>query len=284
MRAQHHLACGAFLAALCAGGAAFAQERDPTGSFDTRDAMGLMPHDVSRLPTAEEAAGRAITFNASLAGTYTTNAGRTRFDADDTVFLTPGLGLNVTPVSLGGWDVGGGALIDADYFDNDDFGEGRMEAFAFAEHGLGAGTLTAEAIVLGIYSDDFSDHDLTLYIGDLTYSVSHGPVSADIGVDYEHSDLPEARRGRVSATLAYTLPQPQLGYELTLEADAAFSDFVDGANSNRNDVVAALTVIAERAFGAWTLEWEAGFINRFSNRESARFTSMDLMVEVGRDF
>jgi hypothetical protein len=287
MTGQRDLACSVFLAVLLAAGAAFAQERDPTASFDVRDVLGRMPHDISELPTREEAEGRAVTFNGSLAGTLTTNAGATPFDPVDTGYLTPGIGLGVTPVSVGGWDIGGGAMLDADHYSgdyDDDFGQGRIEGFAFAERGAGAGTLTVEVIVLGIFSSDFSDHDLDLYIGDLTYSVSRGGFSADIGVDYEHSDAPELRRARVSATFAYALPETQFGYEITFEGDLAFSDFVDGANSGRNDTVVAAAVTAERELAGWTLEWEAGLVNRFSNRESARFTALDLVFEVGRQF
>jgi hypothetical protein len=272
-----------------ADGVAAAQERDLTASYDTRDVLGRFPHDVDELPSQEEAQGRAVTFDASLEGVYTSNAGSTRNDAIDTGYLTPGFGIDVTPVGVGGgWSIGGGALLDGDYYTGDYdeiFGEGRLEGFVFAQRGGGPGVITAEIIALGIFDNDFSEHDLTLLIGDLTYSVGYGNLSADIGADYEHADVPEVRRMRVTGTVAYTLPQPLFGHAIIIEGDAAFSDFTDGANSNRNDTVVGLLLLAERELApGWSLEWEAAYVNRFSNRENARFEAFNLLVALGRRF
>jgi hypothetical protein len=75
---------GAALAAIAAagGGAAVAQEaRDPTASYDTRDVLHRLPHGIYALPTKEAAQGRPVTADLSLAGTYSTNAGASRFGA-----------------------------------------------------------------------------------------------------------------------------------------------------------------------------------------------------------
>lgn len=289
MRCSSLIACGSLAAALLGPtvGAA-AQEADPTARYDIDDVLGRHPHDVQDLPSVEEARGRPVTFNVSLGGTYSTNAGASRFDPTDTGYVTPGLGVDVTPVSLGGWSVGGGALIDADYYTDDhddDFGEGRLEGFAFAEHGVGPGTFTAEFILLGVFDNEFSEQDFRLEISDLTYSVSSRGLTGEVSAEYQGSDVPELRRTRVTAMVGYQLPEPQLGYTMTIEGDVAFSDFNGGANSNRNDALAGLVLIAERELApGWSLEWEAAFVRRFSNRELSRFTALELGVEVTKAF
>lgn len=289
MRAAKRLAGGAAAAALAvAAGAACAQDMDPTARYDIDDAMGRHPHDVDELPTVEEARGQAITFDVSLEGTYSPNAGATRSNRIDTGYVTPGLGVNVTPVPLAGWSVGGGAVIDGDYYTSnydDDLGEGRIEGFAFAEHPLGPGTFTGEFVWLGIYDNGFSDKDFHLAITDLTYSASLGPLDTEVSAEYQDSDVPELRRTRLTAMVGHTLAEPQLGHEITIEGDLAFSDFNGGANASRNDVTAALVLIAERELGSGlSLTWEAAFVNRFSNRERSRFTALDLMVGIAKAF
>lgn len=282
------LVAGVLLATLlAAGGTARAQE-DPTGGYDLDAVLHRQSYNISELPTKAEAEGRPITFELSLGGTYTTNAAASRFDAIDAGYLTPGFGINVTPVTLGGWEVGGGALIDADYYtgDYDDrFGEGTLEGFVFAAHPLGPGTLTGEVILLGVFDKGFSNQDFRLLVSNLTYSVARGDVSADFSAEYEDSDVPELRRTRLMATLGYTAPEPQLGYELSVEGDVIFSDFNGGAASGRDDTAVALALFASRELARnWSVEWKAGFINRFSNRKSARFTALDLVVELARQF
>lgn len=271
-----------------AAGAASAQEADPSARYDIDDALHRRPHDVSELPSVEEARGRAVTVDASLRGTFSTNAGAARWDPIDTGYVTPAIGLNITPVPLGSWSVGGGAMLDADvYTDNydDDLGEGRLEGFVFAERPLAWGTLTAEVIYLATYTNDFSDREFDLQIADLTYAVSRGGLDAEVSAEFQGSDVPELRRTRLTAMLGHTLAERQWGHEITIEGDVAFSDFTSGTNSNRNDVTAALVLIAERELGGGlSLTWEAAFVNRFSNRERSRFTALDLGVEISKAF
>ncbi|HEY9237071.1 MULTISPECIES: cupredoxin domain-containing protein [Phenylobacterium] len=269
-------------------GAAKAQEADSTGRYDIDDALRRHPHDIGELPTIEAARGRPVTFDLSLRGVYTTNAGTTPSDRIETGYLTPGLGVSVTPVPLMGWSVGAGAAIDGDYYNSDyddQVGEGRLEGFVYAQRPLGSGTLTAEFVMLGVYADDFSEKDFHLAISNLTYSASLGPIDAELSAEYEHSDVPEERRTRLAALAAHTLAEPQLGYDLTIEGDLIFSDFNGGTNARRNDVTAALVLLAERELGEglW-LTWEAAFVNRFSNRERSRFTAIDLGVEISKAF
>lgn len=280
---------GGVLAALLLGAAGEARgQDDPTGGYDVDAVLHRQPHDIAELPSKEAARGRAITFELSLGGTYTTNAGTSRFDAIDTGYVTPGITLGVTPVTVAGWDVGGGALIDADYFagDYDDlFGEGELEAFVFAERDVGPGTLTAELILLGVFDNDFASQQFRLLISDLTYSISRWGLRGDFSAEYQDSDVPELRRTRLATRVGYALPEPQLGYEITVEGDVIFSDFNGGANSSRNDVTAALVLIAERELGSgWSLGWEAAVVNRLSNRKSARFTTLDLGIALAKRF
>ena len=289
MRVAGPLIGGVLATAMSAAASvAQAQEIDPSARYDIDDVMHRHPHDVSELPTVEEARGRPITFDLSLAGTYSPNAGATRSDRIDTGYVTPALGMSITPVSLGGWSVGGGALIDGDYYTSnydDTLGEGRLEGFAFAEHALGPGTFTGEFILLGVYDNGFSDRDFHLEISDLTYSFSPGPLDVEFSAEYQSSDVPALRRSRVTALVGHTLADPQFGHEITIEGDLAFSDFSGGANTNRNDVTAALVLIAERDLGnGLSLSWEAAFVNRFSNRERSRFTALDLGVEIAKAF
>lgn len=277
----------AVLVALCSG-VAQAQGYDPAARYDIDDVMGRHPHDVSELPTREEARGRPVTFDLSMSGTYSSNAGSVRTDPIDAGYLTPAFGINVTPVAVGGgWDIGGGALIDADYYTSDDdaFGEGRLEGFAFASRTLGPGVFTAEVILIGIFSNDFNDHDLDLRIADLTYSVEMGPLDAEVSAEYQGSDIAELRRARLTAMVGHTWDTPVLGHEVTLEGDVAFSDFNDGLNTNRNDATAAVVLVAEKDLGhGWSLEWEAALVHRFSNREQSRFDAFDLGVTVAAAF
>lgn len=289
MRGSSTFACGLLAAALiAAAGSGKAQEVDRTGRYDIDDVLGRHPHDIEKLPSVEDARGRPVTFDLSLAGTYSTNAGASRFDRIETGYVTPGFGIGVTPVSLAGWSIGGGAVIDADFYAgdyDDELGEGRLEGFVFAERALGPGTFTAEFVLLGVLDNDFSNQDFRLEISDLTYSVSRRGLSGEISAEHQDSDIPELRRTRLTAMIGYDLPEPQFGYVLTVEGDIAFSDFNGGANSNRNDTTAALVLIAAKDLGrGWSLEWDAAFVHRFSNRELSRFTALELGVEITKDF
>lgn len=139
--------------------------------------------------------------------------------------------------------------------------------------------------MLGTYDNEFSEQDFHLEIGDLTYSMSAGPLETEVSAEYQDSDVPELRRTRLTAMVGHTLAEPQFGHEITIEGDVAFSDFNGGANSNRNDVTAAIVLIAERDLGSgFALSWEAAFVNRLSNRERSRFTSLDLGAEIAKAF
>lgn len=275
----------AFAGALCCGAA---QAQDPSGSYDIDDAMRRQPHDVSELPTREQARGRPITFELSVMATYTTNAGLDRTDPIDAGYATPAFAIDVTPVSVGGWDIGGGALLDGDFYTgghDDEFGEGRLEGFVFATRPVGPGEFTAEFIMIGTFSNDFSDHDFDLRILDATYAVDIGALNAEFSAEYQDSDVAELRRARLTAMLGHTWDRPVFGYEITLEGDLALSDFNDGLNTNRNDATAALVLIAEKDLGrGWSLEWEAALVHRFSNREETRFDAFDLGVTIAAAF
>jgi hypothetical protein len=287
-RIARTIAVGMLAATPFAAGMAAAQVADPTAHYDIDDILNRHPHDVSELPTVAEARGRPVTFNLSGAGTYTSNAGSSRFDEVDTGYVTPGFGIDVTPVSFYGWNIGAGAQIDGDYYAgdyNDAFGEGRIEGFAFADHALGPGTFTAEYIALAIFDNDFSEQDVRLEISDLTYSISSGNVIGEVSAEYHDSNVPELRRTRLTAMAGYAFPTPLLGHVVTVEGDIIFSDFNGGANHNRNDTIAALALIAGKDLGyGWSVEWEAALVNRFSNRDVSRFTAFDLGVEIVKTF
>jgi hypothetical protein len=296
MRGSTQLAGAALVAVtLAAGGsAALAAPRgDPTGGYDIRDILGRNAHDLANLPTQEEAQGRPITFSVDVTGIFSTNAGPSPAsdpnDAVATAYVTPAFSVDVTPVTLSGWSVGGGMQLDGDYYGgsyNNRFGEARAEAFAFGEHTVGPGTFTAEAVYIGFFNNDFTNHQFNLYIGDLDYGFKLGPaVKADISAEYEGSEIPELRRTRVNGTLAYTVPQKAFGYELILEADAAWGHFDAGANSGRNDGTFAGVMIAEKKLGnGWSLEWEGAYVNRQSNRAASRFDALELVGEIGKRF
>jgi hypothetical protein len=285
---------GAALVAItlaAAGGAAVAADApgiDPTARYDIDDILHRHAHDISNLPTQEAAQGRPITFSADVAGTFATNAGASHSNTVSTGYVTPAFSIDLTPVNAGGWNFGAGTMIDADFYSgqyNNRFGEGRVEGFAFADRKVGPGTLTAEGVYLGVWDNSFSDREFNLWIGDLDYSFKLGPVSTDVSGEYEGSEVPELRRTRLNATLAYTLPQKPLGHEITLEADAYWAHFVAGANNGRNDVTTALVLIAERELGrGWSLEWEGAYVNRLSNRVLSRFDTFDLAVEIAKKF
>ena len=282
-----HIAGGVVLATALCGGVAQAQSYDPSGRYDIDDITRRHPHDVSELPTREKARGRPVTFELSMSGTYTTNAGADRTDPVDAGYVTPAFAIDITPLSANGWDIGGGAFIDADYYTTDDnlFGEGRLEGFAFASRPVGPGLFTAEFILIGVFSNDFNDHDFDLRIADATYSVGLGALDAEVSAEYQDSDIAELRRWRITGMVGHTWDTPVLGHEITLEGDLAFSDFNDGLNTNRNDVTSALVLIAEKDLGhGWSLEWEAALVHRFSNREETRFDAFDLGVTIAAAF
>jgi len=263
---------------------------DPTARYDIDDLLRRHASDLSNLPTQAAAQGRPVTFSVDLAGTFTTNAGASHDPnaAVDTAYVTPAFSVDVTPVTLSGWNVGGGAQFDADYYSgsyNNRFGEARAEGFAFADRPLGPGTLTTEAIYLGTFNNDYTNHQFNLWIGDLDYGFKLGPVNTDVAAEYQGSEIPELRRTRVSTTFAYTVPGKALGYELTLEADAAWSHFDAGADNGRNDVTAAAIMIASKKLeNGWSLDWEGAYVNRGSNRELSRFDALELMGEIGKRF
>lgn len=275
-------------AALLLPGAAAAQALDPTGRYDLDEALRRHPHDPDQLPSAEEAGRRPIRIELSLAGTYSGNPGPTRRDRSPAGYATPGLSLDLGPIDLAGWGVGGGAGIEGDYYagaDDDRFGEGRLEGFVFASHALGPGTLTGEVVVHSVFDNDFGQQHFRLLIGALDYTVRRGPITLDLDAEYEDADTPELRRTRLASTLAYAPSQPLLGHRMTFEGGLAFSDFNGGANASRNDVVAALALIAARPLGrGWSVEWEAALVRRFSNRDASRFHTFDLGVELTRRF
>jgi hypothetical protein len=282
---------GVFAVSLFAAGAAAAADppqRDPTGRFDVNDLLQRHASEVSELPTGEETAGRPVTFNLSLTGTFTTNAGTTPSEVT-TGYGTPSLSVNVTPVAAGGWQVGGGAQVDGDYYSGGDFnrrfGESRLEAFAFSERSIGPGTFTAEVIYFAAFDTSFSDNFFNLLIGDLDYSVKSGPFTADVSATYEGSEAANLRRGLVTGTLAYTVPQKVFGHEIAVEGEARFVNFTSGTNTGRNDAYAGVLLTAERKLGSgWSLEWEGAFLNRFSNREISRFDDVELGVEFSKRF
>lgn len=276
---------------LAAGGAAVAAPGiDPTARYDIDDILGRHASDIKNLPTQEGAQGRPITFSVDLSGTFTTNAGAASnsINAVSTAYVSPAFSVDVTPVTLAGWSVGGGGQLDADYYGgsyNNRFGEARAEAFAFGERTVGPGTFTAEAVYLGTFNNDFTNHQFNLYIGDLDYGFKLGPVNADISGEYEGSEIPELRRTRVNGSLAWTVPEKALGYEIVLEADAAWGHFLAGANNGRNDLTAAGLLIAEKKLGnGWSLEWEGAYVNRQSNRAASRFDALELVGEIGKRF
>lgn len=278
---------GVVMAVALCGGVAQAQDYDPSARYDIDDITRRHPHDVSELPTREKARGRPVTFELSMSGTYTTNAGSDRTDPVDAGYVTPAFAINITPLSANGWDIGGGAFIDADYYTRDDnaFGEGRLEGFAFASRPVGPGVFTAEFILIGVFSNDFNNHDFDLRIADATYSMGIGALDAEVSAEYQDSDIAELRRWRLTGMVGHTWDTPVLGHEITLEGDLAFSDFNDGLNTNRNDVTSALVLIAEKDLGhGWSLEWEAALVHRFSNREETRFDAFDLGVTIAAAF
>jgi len=281
------IAGGVVLATALWSGVAQAQGYDPSGRYDIDDITRRHPHDVSDLPTREKARGRPVTFELSMSGTYTTNAGADRTDPVDAGYVTPAFAIDITPLSANGWDLGGGVFIDADYYTTDDnlFGEGRLEGFAFAGRPVGPGVFTAEFILIGVFSNDFNNHDFDLRIADATYSVGFGALDAEVSAEYQDSDIAELRRWRLTGMVGHTWDTPVLGHEITLEGDLAFSDFNDGLNTNRNDVTSALVLIAEKDLGhGWSLEWEAALVHRFSNREETRFDAFDLGVTIAAAF
>lgn len=292
LKVARTVALGGVAAVVFASETAFAQDPDPTpdptARYDIDDVLGRHPHDVSKLPDNEEARGRRLGFELGLAGTYATNAGASRFNAIDAGYVTPSLGVNVFPVALGGWEVGGGLVIDGDFYaggHDDAFGEGRLEGFAFASHDLGPGLLTAEGIVIGMFSNDFSEQELNLYIGNLTYSMRTHGANLEGTIEYQDSDIPELRRARIVGKIGHTIEEPILGHSVTVEGDLAVSDFTGGVNADRRDATTGLALMAEREIGrGWTLEWDVAVIRRFSNRSESEFSALDLGVEFSRSF
>jgi hypothetical protein len=295
MRGPTRLGGAALLAVtLAAGGraAVAAPGIDPTGGYDIRDILGRNAHDLANLPTQEEARGRPITFSVDLSGTFSTNAGPSPSSdpntAVATAYATPAFSVGVTPVTVAGWNVGGGGQFQGDYYAgsyNNRFGEAEAEGFAFADRRVGPGTFTAEAVYVGVFNNDFTNHQFNLWIAGLDYGVKFGPLQTDLSAEYEGSETPGLRRTRVNGTLAYAVPGKALGYELTLEGDLYWAHFDAGANSGRNDITAAAEIVAERKLGdGWSLEWEGAYVNRQSNRAASRFDALELVGEIGKRF
>jgi hypothetical protein len=298
MRRSTRLAGAALVAFTLIAGATVAvaaPEIDPTARYDIDDILGRHASDVENLPTQEEAQGRPVTFSVDLSGTYTTNAGTTVFaptsnanNAVGTGYVTPSFTIDVTPITLAGWNVGAGAQLESDFYGgsyNNRFGEGRAEGVAFADRPVGPGTLTAEAIYLATYSNDFTQNQGDFWIGDLDYDIKLGPLNADFAAQYQGTTVVALRRARVSGSLAYTVPGRALGYEISLEADLLWSHFDAGPSIGRQDLTAAGALVASRRLGnGWSLDWKAAYVNRMSNRPLSRFDALDLVAELGKRF
>lgn len=272
--------CGS--AAVCP---ATAQTGDPTARRDVEDVLGAHPHDE-----ADEDGPRsgAITAYAALGVAYSTNAAWSRSNSFGAAFATPTLGLEVAPIQAGRWSVGAGAKVDADLYIThraNDLGEGRLEGYVYATRSLGRGAVTLEAVALTTRSDDFSNHDFNLQAISLAYELTLAGADVSFSVDQDASDLPELRRRRLNVIAARDLVRPFLGYDVSIKAEARFSDFTDGLNSERNDVMTAGVLTAERLLtSGWALEWRAALLHRFSNRDAARFGAIELAAEVVRRF
>lgn len=276
-----------FLAAvLVVPGWGLAQVRDPTGRYDVLEPADHLEEMLE--PEAGVAPVRPFTTDFALGAGFSTNAGQSPSEPVRTGVATPSGAIRAVPISMGSWEVRGGLTVDGDYFVgdyNDRFGEGRLEARASAEHGLGAGDLRVGYRVLGGFSNDFAQHSYTLQVTSLAYTATIDAFSAELSAEHHGSDVANLRRTRVTSLLAYTLAEPQFGHDVTLGGMLQFSDFRAGDNRNRNDVSAQISLGAVREFSnGVSLGWFAAFTHRFSNREQSRFTEFDIGPTLSRTF
>ncbi len=273
--------------ALSIPGLVSAQERDPTGRYDVLEPADHL-EDLLEEPDLGLAPGRPFTIDLALGGAFSTNAGQSRSAPVQTGVATPSLAIRAVPISLGSWRLRGSLTADGDYFVgdyNDRFGEGRLEARGYAEHELGPGDLRAGYRVLGGFSNDFAERNYTLQVTSLAYTVSIEALRGELSAEYHGSDDPNLRRTRVTSLLAYRLPEPQFGYDVTLGGMLQYSDFRAGDNSGRSDVTAQISLGAARAFSnGVSLGWFAAFSHRFSNRERSRFTEFDIGPTISKAF
>lgn len=266
------------LAGLSVPGWGVAQERDPTGRYDVLEPAEhieeLLESDAIYAP------GRFFTVDLSLAGAFSTNAGQTSSAPVKTGIATPSIAIRAVPFSLGTWKVRGGVIADGDYLSgdyNDRFGEGRLEARGSAEHSWGPGDIRIGYRVQGSFSNDFTEQNNTIQVGSLAYTANIDTLWAEVSAEYQGSDVASLRRSRITSLVAYRLPEPQLGHNVTLGGMLQFSDFREGANRNRNDVSTQISLNAVRVFSnGVSLGWFAAFTHRFSNREPSRFTEFDI--------
>lgn len=138
---------------------------------------------------------------------------------------------------------------------------------------------------MGGFSNDFADHNYTLQVSSLAYTASIQALRAEVSAEYHGSDVADLRRTRITSLLAYRLAEKPFGHDITLGGMLQFSDFRAGANRNRNDVSAQISLGAVRAFSnGMSLGWFAAFTHRFSNRETSRFTEFDIGPTLSKTF
>ncbi|MBO9519222.1 MAG: hypothetical protein J7493_14250 [Porphyrobacter sp.] len=219
---------------------------------------------------------------------YDTNPFWDADGSEDALLFSPSVGLTYShPNLVSGWDLELGAGVDADLFSNnpDELNEGRLNFSATVFHAIpDVGTLSfgfrARWVYLGDSFGDF-DHSLQRYLIVFAPDISD-KVGISLSGEYRDSGVAANRRfiGTVNfdASIVDT-PDVAVGFF----QEFSYSAYTAGLNDGRDDLLSMSEVTLTPNLGlpdGANLALAAILFHRFSNREAARFTA----IQVGPTF
>lgn len=272
------------VALLAVAPAAHAQEADHTDRGDVAD---FREHDDGRPEPYERGLdGRpraSWTLEAGAPVVLDTNPFWAAGGSPDALLVTPSLALDYAhPQLMPGWDLELRARADADIFsrDPDELNEARLEAAATLFHRIGdAGTLSFGFRNRWSYTGkDFGDFDQSQQRYTAVFAADFASnLWASLGFEYRHSTDPSQRRAIGTASFDWSIETG--GVRVGLFQELAFSDFVAGSNDGRRDLLSLSELSLTPALAlppGMRLGLTASLFHRFSNRETARFTAVQV--------
>ncbi|MET0587889.1 MAG: hypothetical protein ABWZ75_05150 [Novosphingobium sp.] len=221
-----------------------------------------------------------------------TNPFWARDGSKDAMLVVPSLEVAYRhPQLFPGWDLelrGGG---DADIFSRnpDELNEGRLDARATIFHPIeNAGTLSFGVRARWVYvGQDLNDFDHAQQ----RYHVSFAPdlpdaVWASVSAEYRDASDAGEKRFTGTANLDWTMVENQ-DVRLSFFQEFAFSGFTGGTNDGRRDLLSLSEMLLTpglRMPDGVRLGLAVSLFHRFSNRESSRFTAVQVGPRVGFRF
>jgi hypothetical protein len=291
MRKQGSIILSLALLSLAPG--AHAQEAD---DVDRADVTDFLEHEDGRPEPYEYGLDGAPepswSFSLGTPLLYDTNPFWAADGSRDAVLAAPSLSATYShPQLVPGWDLELRAGADADFYsrDPDELNEAHLDLRARIFHQVGnAGTLSFGFRARWSYvGEDFSDFDQSQQ----RYTVAFAPnlpddFSASISAEYRDSSLASQKRAIGTVNFDWTMFESE-DMRLGFFQEFAFSSFTAGANDGRHDLLSesefSLTPNLDLPAGM-RLGFAATLFHRFSNREGARFSGVQIGPGLGFRF